>query len=77
MMRNIVYQDPALSIPIACFLSSERRAITKCKRFVTTICFISTQLQMISCLFKPVSEPHVPEHVQRKEHVFQTDLGFE
>ena len=31
---------------------------------------ISTQLQ-ISCRFKAVSEPPVPEHMQRKEHVFQ------
>ena len=31
----------------------------------------STQLQMFSCRFKAVNGPPVPQHVQRKEHVFQ------
>ena len=42
----------------------------------------STQLQMFLVDFKAVSEPPVPQHVQRKEHVFLgvdtgIDLGFE
>ena len=31
----------------------------------------STQLLMFSSGFKAVNEPPVPQHVQRKEHVFQ------
>ena len=31
----------------------------------------STQLQMFLVGFKAVNEPPVPQHVQRKEHVFQ------
>ena len=43
---------------------------------------ITTQLQMFLVGFKAVSEPPVPEHVQRKEYVFlgvdaYIGLGFE
>ena len=51
----------------------ERRAITKWKGFVTINYFL---LPVLSCKcflvgFKHVNEPSVPQHVQRKDHVFQ------
>ena len=67
--------DPGLSTPKTWFLwSFERRTVTICKRVVTINCFL---LSVLSCKcflvgFKAVSEPPVPEHVQRKEHVFQS-----
>ena len=66
--------DPTLSTPIIWFLwSFERRAVAKCKRFVTMNHFLSSVLSCKCYLvsFKVVSEPPVPEQVQRKEHVFQ------
>ena len=43
------------------------------ERFITINCFL---LPVLSCKrflvsFKAVNEPPVPQHVQRKEHVFQ------
>ena len=63
-----------MSTPITWFLCSfERRAVTKWKRFVTINYFL---LPVLNCKsfrvnFKAVNEPPVPQHVQRKEHVFQ------
>ena len=63
-----------MSTPITWFLwSFGRRAVTKWKRFVTINYFL---LQVLNCKcflvgFKDVYEPPVPQHVQRKKHVFQ------
>ena len=63
-----------MSTPITWgFLSLERRAVTKWKRLVTINYFL---LPVLSCKcflvgFKTVNEPPVPQHVQRKDHVFQ------
>ena len=65
---------PALSTPITWFLRSfERRAVTKWKCFVTINYFLLPGLSCKCFLvgFKAVNEPSVPEHVQRKEHVFR------
>ena len=74
MMRDIIYRRPRHEhANNFFFLSFGRRAVTKGKRFVTINYFL---LPVLSCKcflvdFKAVNEPPVPQHVQRKEHVFQ------
>ena len=51
----------------------ERRAVTKWKRFVTINYFLLPVVNCKSFLvgFKVVNETPAPQHVQRKERVFQ------
>ena len=74
MMCDIIYHRPrhehANNMVSLIF---ERPAVTKWKRFVTINYFL---LPVLNCKsfrvsFKAVNEPPVPQHVQRKEHVFQ------
>ena len=54
-------------------LSFGRRAVTKSRRFVTINYFLLPLLSRKCFLVssKAVNEPPVPQHMQRKEHVFQ------
>ena len=74
MMCDIIYYRLRCEYANNLVLGSfERRTVTICKRFVTINYFLLSVLSCICFLvrFKAVCEPPVPEHVQRKKHVFQ------
>ena len=74
MVCDLIYRRPHLEhANNLVSLIFERRTVTMCKRFVTINYFL---LSVLSCRcfhvgFEAVSEPPVPELLQRKEHNFQ------
>ena len=72
-MRDIIYRRPRIEhVNNVIFLSFERCAVIKWKRFVTIHNFLLPGLSCKCFLvgFKAVNEPPVPQHVQCKEHAF-------
>ena len=75
MMRDIIYRrprhEPANNLVSLIF--GKTCAVTKWKRFVTINYFLLPVLSFKCFLvgFKAVNEPTIPQHVQRKDHVFQ------
>ena len=70
MMRDIIYRKPRHEHANNLFSLIFG---TKWKRFVIINCFLLPELSYKCFLvsFKAVYEPPVPQHVQRKDHVFQ------
>ena len=75
MMCDIIYRRPRREHAnnlVSLIFRKTVRYVTICKRFVT-INYVLLLVLSCKCFlvrFIAVSEPPVPEHVQRKEHVF-------